>query len=88
MMFLARELHMPNSVPLRNMVVDVADGVVKEIYQFAGEVYSMLLVDDIIVSACNSLESLSDIKENSHPCDGESLYAYLLDGEGSLRLIV
>ena len=70
---------MPGGELLRNVVVRVESGIVKEFYAFAGEVQSMFLVDDIFVSNSDCLKSLADIKEISHPCEGEKLYAYRPD---------
>lgn len=87
MLYLARVLHMPDGKLQRNKVVRVECGAVKDFYDFAGEIQSMLFVDDVFVSNNDSLKLLADIKEISHQCDGEKLYAYRQDGAGGLQFL-
>lgn len=80
MLFLVRLLHTPNGGLLRNKVVVVDDGVVKDIYSFSHETHSMLLLDDVYLSSVDSLRYLEDIKTISLSENGR-LYAYRLMGE-------
>lgn len=86
MLFLARELHFPNGDLSRNMVVDVVGGVVNDFYPFAGEVHSMVLVDELFLSPFAVLKSVADIKKISHPEKGERLYAYMSNETNELVL--
>lgn len=87
MLYLARSLHACDGDLLRNMVVLVKDGCVKDIYSFAGEAHSMILVDEIFISIVSSLKSVNEIKKISHLEPGERLYAYVLDDAGVLHLL-
>lgn len=88
MLYLARSLHAYDGDLLCNMVVLVKDGCVKDIYSFAGEAHSMILVDEIFISIVPSLKSVNEIKKISHLEPGERLYAYGLDDAGVLHLLV
>lgn len=87
MLFLARVLHMPDGVLLRNMVLGVVDGAVNEFYCFSGERQSMVLVDDVFLSCLKSLKSIDDIKEIFHLREDERLYAYVPCGVNGLVLL-
>ena len=88
MLYLARELHSPTGEISRNAVVEVLQGIVNNIYSFAGEMHSMLLVDEIFLSFQGNLKSLSDIKNISHSVGNGRLYAYLPNVDGELALAV
>ena len=87
MLYLARELHIPDGETLRCAVVDTDAGCVNNIYPFAGEVHSMMLVDEVFLSSVSSLNSLSDIKKIPHPEKGERLYAYAKAAADELILL-
>ncbi len=82
MLYLARNLHLVNGTVLRNIVVDVCDGVVNDFYPFSFERESMFLVDDIYLS---NFENDADKQIASCLCESKMLYACTLSEDGELH---
>ena len=87
MLYIARELHMPNGEMLRNMVIEIADGCVNNIYPFADEAQSMQLVDDVFLASSLILDSELNIKRIPHLEKGERMYAYVKSVTGEPILL-
>lgn len=77
MLYLARILHSPEG-ELRNCVVRTSDGVVVQTQPFSGEMPSMLLVDEILLSPAGA-------GGNEKVAHGEQLYAFTVLADGSLQ---
>lgn len=88
MLYLARELHTPTGEILRNRVVDVLFGAVKNVYLFSGEVHSMSLVDEVYLSYVPTIKSISDIITNPQSCESGDLYAFASDCNGGLVALI
>lgn len=88
MLYLARELYTPSGEMLRNRVVDMTCGIVKNVYSFSGEAQSMSLIDEIYLSYNSSIKSVSDITTNPQSCESGDLYAFASDCNGGLVALI
>lgn len=87
MLYVARIVHACDGDIMRNKVVVVEKGVVKDIYSFVGEVQSMLLVDEIFLSEFAGKWVLPDSMKKSHIYECGDLYAYTLDSENNPTML-
>ena len=75
MLYLARVLYTATGEKQRNVVLEICNGVVNNIYPFCGETHSMILLDEVYLSFSSLIKDFSEII-NPQPVEGEDLYAY------------
>lgn len=86
MLYVARTLHTPSGEELSSMVIAVSEGRVSSITPFRNEVHSMVFVNEAYLATSGCIHSVSQI-EKEIPSKGESLFAYMADSGGRLRLL-
>ena len=82
--YVTPELRMPSGEKLSSQVVEISNGVVNKIYPFEKEIPGMRYLSLIYVSTIKGLENITGVS-SAITVAGCTLYAYSVDGDGSLK---
>ena len=86
MVYVARTVYMPAGDELSGRVIHVGGGLVESICMFAGEKPSMTFLSEVYLLKSRLQTTVYDIvKETYH--EGEPLYAFYADRDGTLHLL-
>ena len=86
MVYVARNLYLPDGTRLVARVLTVAGGKVAGVSAFEAETPSMIFVESVFLSDSPLLKVVADIKNDARPLV-EHYYAYAADECGRLKLL-
>ena len=86
--YVTPELYMPSGELCSSRVVELAGGVVKNIYPFTGEVAGMVYVPSIRLSNRSGLKTVDELSVAVSTSGDTALYAYSVGGDGSLKTLL
>lgn len=86
-MYVARVLRTDTGEILRNRVLDISCGVVKNIYSFNGETQSMILIDEACLFTFEQALCSVGAEITSRLCEGDMLYAFQVLPAGGFLLL-